>query len=717
MKLSETIGADEPGAYFLGTRGGNAEMMLELLTRALQAHVDFRKGYHPEDPDYLTDAVKKSDGYKEAVKLLEKQHGKVLQELQKSGPFFSPRSIGHMLWDTCVPGMVGYFAAMLYNQNNTAAEASPVTTIMEMLVGNDLCEMLGFNTRPFSVHLPGEKAAPDTSGGKIAGWGHITCDGSVANLEALWAGRNIKFLPVALKNAILGDESLKAAKALEVKLLDGSVAKLTECDNWLLLNLKADDVLELTPRMHDLYGIDPSAISDVLNNYSVQNLGLLEFYKRFLKDINEPPVALAPATKHYSWPKGAAILGIGANNVLSVLVGTDARMDLHNLEQKLQNCVDKKIPVMTVIAVIGSTEESAVDPLDGIIALREKFRGKGLDFTIHADAAWGGYFASMLREGKKRTARVELWRDGMPMSDYVTKQYASIAEIDTVTIDPHKAGYVPYPAGGMCYRNSAMRGTITFTAPVVYHGGADPTVGVYGVEGSKPGAAASAVYLSHRVIRTDKTGYGAILADCMYGAKQFYASMITLNLHDRPFKIVPLCELPAERNGGSAEEIHEQLLFIQQRIVGVSKHDLVRDSEAFELFRQLGQDQTILTYVFNFRKSDGSWNTDIDQLNTMNNGVFDRCSMSPRRVSEDINNTKLIVTSSKFEYQAYGEKFMDYFQGRLGIENPHHKNINFNISTLMNPWLTDTEAGSFAPTWAAIMADEVEAVIAENNLC
>jgi len=35
-----------------------------------------------------------------------------------------------------------------------------------------------------------------------------------------------------------------------------------------------------------------------------------------------------------------------------------------------------------------------------------------------------------------------------------------------------------------------MRDLIAFTALVVFHGGVDPTVGVYGIEGSKLGAAA-----------------------------------------------------------------------------------------------------------------------------------------------------------------------------------------------------------------------------------
>ena len=45
-----------------------------------------------------------------------------------------------------------------------------------------------------------------------------------------------------------------------------------------------------------------------------------------------------------------------------------------------------------------------------------------------------------------------------------------------------------------------MRDLISLKAPVIFHGEMEPTVGIYGVEGSKPGAAAAAVWLSQKVI-------------------------------------------------------------------------------------------------------------------------------------------------------------------------------------------------------------------------
>ena len=52
-----------------------------------------------------------------------------------------------------------------------------------------------------------------------------------------------------------------------------------------------------------------------------------------------------------------------------------------------------------MVSIMGSTEEGSVDPLGGIIRIRDEFQKKGLSFVVHADAAWGGYFCTMLPRG------------------------------------------------------------------------------------------------------------------------------------------------------------------------------------------------------------------------------------------------------------------------------------------------------------------------------
>ncbi len=44
----------------------------------------------------------------------------------------------------------------------------------------------------------------------IVSWGHITCGGTVANIEAMWAARNLKFHPLAVKKALAVSLFLKA---------------------------------------------------------------------------------------------------------------------------------------------------------------------------------------------------------------------------------------------------------------------------------------------------------------------------------------------------------------------------------------------------------------------------------------------------------------------------------------------------------------------------
>lgn len=66
-----------------------------------------------------------------------------------------------------MPAHLGYICALLYNQNNCAAEASTVTTSFELEVGTDLCVMMGYD--------------------RDRSMGHLATGGSVANIEAIWA--------------------------------------------------------------------------------------------------------------------------------------------------------------------------------------------------------------------------------------------------------------------------------------------------------------------------------------------------------------------------------------------------------------------------------------------------------------------------------------------------------------------------------------------------
>jgi glutamate/tyrosine decarboxylase-like PLP-dependent enzyme len=676
-------------AWFLGPKGENAEVLERLVVEAIRDQAFWRRNYHPGDPTHITEEIRRSPEYVEAMDALNEGYRGLLAFLKKSVPFFSMRYQGHMNWDLTIPGILGYFAAMLYNPNNVAFEGSTATTILEILVGDDLCRMLGY-TIP-EQHDVGAGPPP----GVVRPWGHITCDGTVANIEALWSARNLKLFPLALHAALTREQALATARDIVVPLPTGVARPLVQLDTWSLLNLKGDDILALPARLTAEYGIERETVTKAIAAYSLQNLGMQEFARQFLGEITQAPLFLVSGTKHYSFPKAAALLGIGATNMIDVPVDEDARMHIPTLRQLLQTYLTQRRPVYTVVAVIGTTEESAVDPLSDVLALREEFRRQGLEFTVHADAAWGGYHASVVREDFDMPQPVRFAGAPplfTPLSQYVTRQFQALGGADSITVDPHKSGYIPYPAGALCYRNSAMRDLVTFSAPVVFHGTAEPTVGIYGIEGSKPGAAASAVYLSHRIIRPSQSGYGKIIGQALFSCKRLYARLLCMAGPEDRFIAVPLARLPDGIPGATEEE---KIAFVRNTIDSKTNAQLLNDTVARQWLSELGPDENILAYAFNFRRHDGSgWvvNQDMDLMNRLNRALYDRLSINP---GEDIYGYDLIVSTTDLHVEQYGETFIKSYARRLGVTQPTGNTITVLRSVVMDPWVTETSQGSF----------------------
>ncbi|MFJ9447316.1 pyridoxal phosphate-dependent decarboxylase family protein [Kitasatospora sp. NPDC101235] len=680
--LADAPGTSTLAAWFLGPRAENQGLLEDLVLEAVRANAADRRELYPHDPAYVTDEMKATDGYDQDVKTLRAEFDTLLKSLRSSVPAYSYRFQGHMNWDLTIPGIVGYFAAMLTNPNNVAGEASPVTTMLEKAVGEDLCRLLGYD-----VHTS---------------WGHITCDGTVANLEAAWSSRNLTYHPVAVAEAIRREHDLTAARKLTVPLPDGTEHLLADLTPWQLVNLRPETVLDLPSRMRKEYGLTDTQLA-LVNKYTIQNLGY-ESFRAYLKDEVAPGVILAPATMHYSWPKAGAVLGIGRDRLRTVPVDLDARAVLAARRELLEDCLRKQEPVLLDVAVIGSTELSAVDPLAGILDLREEFARAGLCYPVHADAAWGGYFAAVKRPPRVAPhgwTKPRITPD-LAMSAYVNDQYDALGRADSISIDPHKAGYVPYPAGGLCYRDRRQRDQVALGAAYLDQGDYDASVGFFGIEGSKPGAAAAGVYLSHRVIGNDAAGYGRILGQALFNSKRLYAAVRTMARPGDPFTVTAVQRLPTERTPGTdPKDIAAQIAYIHQHIVPRSNEELLQDQDAMTLLRELGSDQIIIGYAFN-PVIDGKPNTDLEKANELNRLIGSRLSIQPKVVQSDIplphEMPPLILTASEFDPAVYGRPFVDAFRARLGVPTgSEHLPVKYLISTTMDPWMTDTATGDFIP--------------------
>lgn len=167
-----------------------------------------------------------------------------------------------------------------------------------------------------------------------------------------------------------------------------------------------------------------------------------------------------------------------------------------DLENRLQECVENEQAVYAVVAIIGSTEEGAVDRLSHILALRQRFQAEGLSFLVHADAAWGGYFATMLPRDlmdmpsepgiaippEGVDAGPEGFVPDLSLKVETQEDLMALKYADSITVDPHKAGYIPYPAGSLVYRDGRIRHMVTWTSPYISRE-TETSIGIFGIEG------------------------------------------------------------------------------------------------------------------------------------------------------------------------------------------------------------------------------------------
>jgi glutamate/tyrosine decarboxylase-like PLP-dependent enzyme len=205
---------------------------------------------------------------------------------------------------------------------------------------------------------------------------------------------------------------------------------------------------------------------------------------------------------------------------------------------------------MACVSTCGTTEQGAVDDLQRIVEVRERAeRELGVTFHIHSDACYGGYAASLTRapDGSRLTAAGvrEICGGTHWPTDQWTRSVTALERADSVSIDPHKLGYVPYPAGAFLLKDRRGRELVATDPPYLAlttsrENGDAPVIGRFIFEGSKPGASAAATWLSHKTIPLNSSGHGRILASTLRAARDLYAIFGSADFS--PFRVVRLPE-------------------------------------------------------------------------------------------------------------------------------------------------------------------------------
>ena len=185
---------------------------------------------------------------------------------------------------------------------------------------------------------------------------------------------------------------------------------------------------------------------------------------------------LASEQSHYTHQRISGVLQLP---FASVPCNARGRMDLAKLGE-----VAARGEVGTVVATMGTTATGSVDPLAGILELREKH-----GFRVHADAAYGGYFGLAKNLGEDARREFELLR-----------------HVDSIVIDPHKHGLQPYGCGCVVFRDPAVGKLYKHDSPYTYFSSTELHLGEISLECSRPGAAAAALWATQKLLPLEQGG-------------------------------------------------------------------------------------------------------------------------------------------------------------------------------------------------------------------
>ncbi len=188
---------------------------------------------------------------------------------------------------------------------------------------------------------------------------------------------------------------------------------------------------------------------------------------------------VASASCHASIDKAAALLGL---KLVKAPVTEEGEVDVDAVRRLIND------DTAAIVSIAGTTDLGVIDPIPELSELALSY-----DIHLHVDAAFGGLVIPFLKElGYK-----------VPDFDFKLQGVASI------TVDPHKMGMVPIPAGGILFRDEESLKPLSFNLPYLSGGPALQ----YTITGTRPGASAIAVWALFKHL--GREGYRKVVARCM----------------------------------------------------------------------------------------------------------------------------------------------------------------------------------------------------------
>ncbi|RAP53134.1 MAG: tyrosine decarboxylase MnfA [Methanosphaera sp. rholeuAM270] len=170
------------------------------------------------------------------------------------------------------------------------------------------------------------------------------------------------------------------------------------------------------------------------------------------------PEVILPRSAHFSFKKIASMLSL---KPVYVSLDDGYKMDVSMVEELITD------NTMAIVAVAGTTELGMVDDIERISKIAYS---KGI--YLHVDAALGGFIIPFLENENNARLNFDFSCEG----------------VCSITIDPHKMGLAPVPAGGIIFRHKEHLNKLAVETPYLTHDKQTTIVG------TRTGAATAATW-------------------------------------------------------------------------------------------------------------------------------------------------------------------------------------------------------------------------------
>ena len=184
-------------------------------------------------------------------------------------------------------------------------------------------------------------------------------------------------------------------------------------------------------------------------------------------------------SSHFSFDKAADLLGL---KLIKIELNNRFQVDIKAVEETITS------NTVAIVGNVGTTDLGVVDPIPELskIALAN-------DIYLHIDAAFGGFVLPFLKNL------------GLPAPAFDFR----FPGVHSITIDPHKMGLAPIPAGGILFRDTSIVEPIGMK--VSYLAGGEANLAT--LVGTRSGASSIAVWAL--LMHLGRAGYEAVVKRCM----------------------------------------------------------------------------------------------------------------------------------------------------------------------------------------------------------